>query len=423
VRDRRLELAGVATIALAAAAVWTLRHPDSTLVARAAEWPLVGGVARAVRSRYLPPPAVETPAALPAAASGVAPSSHAVARPSAPERARSTPAAAPRAASRELPADGTVPVGPLPGRAADPARLESALARLGSAASRLDVGPYSLWTDVDGAAQLAVRWHRLVAAGEGAWAGRYGVEPVGPPAETIVLYAREAAFRAHAAELGIVAADTSGVTGWGIVALTAEGLDDDELDGGLLHELAHLLARRSLGPALPPWLAEGLAEDFAEAPLGPDGGLDFARVRGVVRHEHNRFEIRGGLAALDRAGQRAARHAPPALARLDGADFAAAGEGLDLYADAFVWIRFLLADVERAAGLRAFLAAVRGGAPPTVAELERRLPRPTAELAPQLATWLLDLRRRELLDHGAPAGLPDERGIVFGRVATELPEG
>jgi len=428
VRDRRLELAGLAMILVAGGAVWSMRYPESPLVERATGWPLVGGAARALRARFLAPPEVPAQVALEPPAEALEKrggEAHAPAKPK--------PAALVAAADRQRPAalrfvsrDAVEPLGPLPARPADARRLERALARLGAGAARHELGAYALWTDVEGAAELLARWRLLVAASERAWAERYGVEPLGAAAETIVLFASDAAFRVHAEETGVAAADASGVSGFGIVALAGEGRAAGEVDGALAHELAHLLARRSIGPALPPWLAEGLAEDFGEAPLGTGGELDFERVRGVVTHQHNRFEIRGGLAALDRAGQRAARGEPPELERLAAepdAGFAAGDAGLDLYADAFVWVRFLLAEPERARGFRAFLSAVRDGGEPSLAALERRLPRPLAELASELASWLVELRRRELVAHGAPAGLPDERGVVFGETVTSLPEG
>lgn len=414
--DRRLEATGVALVLLAGGFVWLTRHPEAAIVDRAADWPLVGGAARAFRERWRPPPPPELPPApepeveyhYRIESDGPSPGRPALRWPPPPGAA-----AAPvtrRFASR----DAVEPVGPLGGRAADPFRLARARDLLGPAVAARPLGAYTLWTDVADAA-LEARWRAVTARVESAWRSRYGVTPIGAPAESIVLFARQAAFAAFVAgEPTLSAFDAHGVAGWGLVALVAEGRTTEELDGVFQHELAHLLTRRSIGPALPPWLAEGLAEDFAHAPW-VDGAPAFARARGSVRRDGLRFEIRGGLAALDRAGRRAAAGGLTPLARLaslDDAEFAAGDPGLDHYADAFVWIRFLLADAARARRFGEFLESVRSGAAPSLARLEERLGTPAAALAPELVGWLLEWRRDELERRGVPAALPDADGRV-----------
>jgi hypothetical protein len=146
-----------------------------------------------------------------------------------------------------------------------------------------------------------------------------------------------------------------------------------------------------------------------------------------VRRDGDRFEIRGGLAALDRAGRRAAAGeltSLAALAAIDADRFGAGDVGLDHYADSFVWLRFLQAEPARAAAFRDFLAAVSRGGEPTLAALASRLPAPAE--GPAIEPWLLALRHAELLRHGAPPGLPDAQGrvrVVPQATAAALPEG
>lgn len=424
-RDRRLELVGVATILAAGGIVWLMHHPEAPILDRAAGWPLVGPAARALIDRFRPPPPVEPPPEQDPVVEyhyrigggGLSSAS--------PARGRTPGRPAEPEVRRFASFDAVEPVGPLPAMPADPRHLEAALSHLGPGPTKHRLGPYALRTDLADVEEIVRRWRPLVADSERAWTERYGVAPLGNPVETIVLFARGEAFSAFARESGVSAREPNGFASRGIVALAADGRLAGELDASFQHELAHLLARRSIGPALPPWLAEGLAEDFGETPLGEDGQFDFERVRGDVLRHGRRFEIHGGLAALDRAGRMAARGSPPALwlhagAAEDGE--ARDGEDLDLYADAFVWIRFLLADPRSASGVREFLAAARGGAEPTLSALEEHLDRPLAELAPAFTPWLLELRRRELVAHGAPSRLPDEEGVIAADVQAAAPE-
>jgi hypothetical protein len=427
--DRRLEATGVALVALVGGFVWLTRHPEAAIVDRAASWPVVGGAARAFRDRWRPaPPPPPPPAADPEMeyvyrieSDGPSPGRPALQWP--PRASAAATSEVRRFASR----DATEPVGPLPGRAADPFRLERARGLLGAGARAVPLGPYTLWSDLDepDLAPLAARWRALAEGADAAWRARYGVAPAGGAAETIVLFARAAAFEAYvAAEPTLAGSGAHGVAGWGLVALAAEGRAAAELDGVFAHELAHLLTRRSIGPALPPWLAEGLAEDFGHAPW-IDGAPRFDRARGEVRRDGLRFELRGGVAVVDLAGRRAAAGELPdlaALAAFDEGEFGDGAAGVDRYGDAFVWLRFLLAEPARAAAFRAFLAEIRAGGPPELAALERRLGAPAAALAAPLVAWLLPWRAAELARHGAPAALPDREGrVAASPAAAPLP--
>jgi len=423
-RDLRLEIFGVVAIALVGAVLWVAYHPDAGIVRRAEGWPVLGPLASAARARWSPPSPPEAPAEV-----REAPVEIVVLPPPrrAPRRRFDRPSirigpgneAAPRRSGLE-------PVGPVPAIAVDPDRLARARRLLGPTAKRHEIGGYALWTDVVDRT-LPARWDDLVAATERAWRDRNGLEPIGGPEETIFLFAHEAPYRELlAGEPDLAGIDANGVAGAGLLAL-ARGVRPAEIvDATLVHELAHLLARRSIGPALPPWLGEGLAEDLSHAPLGPGGDLDPSEVRGVVSFDGPRFQIEGGAASLDGLGRRvAAGEALPTLGDLEPLDvaaFAGGESGRSRYATVFAWFRFLHSRPGTSDGLRRFLAAVRDGEDATVEALEDQLGVRLETLVPELGEWVLGARRQTLARLGAPTEIPDERGRIVRHRAGAAPE-
>src|SRR5690606_17311319 len=120
------------------------------------------------------------------------------------------------------------------------------------------------------------------------------------------------------------------------------------------------VARRALGPALPPWLGEGLAEDLAQTPFDDDpgradgGAFRWRALRGRVHREGNSIQIEGPPAAIDLL---AAEREPPSLADVIEAPeerFFGANGPL-LYGRSLVLVRYLLdgGDAGLAAGFRA----------------------------------------------------------------------
>lgn len=225
------------------------------------------------------------------------------------------------------------------------------------------------------------------------FAARYGLDPIGEARETILLFAEEAAYRAEQAaedELAPLAAAT-GHAGHGLVLLYRGARSADEVLGTLAHELSHLLARRAIGPALPPWLDEGIADDFGASRIDEAGDLVPDSWSRVVRRREREVEISGGEAGLRRLVAALGAPDPPhveALLTRDWEEFVAAPEGELAYAHATCLVRYLLADRELATPFRRYLAAVAGGAPATAAELERILERSGAELDRGLRSWV-----------------------------------
>lgn len=389
------------------AAAWVSRHPDSPLLARATRWPLVGPFAQRVRELYRPAPPPETPApaepvviwiedAEPPAATP--PAAIGAAEPVAPVDLRSaapvsgTPA--PGGVSAEEPPLGRAaePTLPLPGRPADLGRLARALGRLGDGALDRRAGPYRLVTDVADAALLA-RADRLASGLEPLFVARYGLAAVGEARETIVLFADEAAYRAEQAaerELAPVAAAT-GHAGHGLVLLYRGGRHADEVLGTLAHELAHLLTRRAIGPALPPWLDEGIADDLGASRIDDAGNLLPDTFSRVVRSRGREVEISGGEAGLRRLMSALRAPDPPRVESLlerDWGSFVAAPGAELAYAHATCLVRFLLADPELGGPFRGFLARVAAGAPATSGALLGALGRSAGELDRGLRAWV-----------------------------------
>jgi len=388
------------------AAAWVSRHPDSPLLERATRWPLVGSFARRVRESYRPQRPIEPaapaepvviwihdadpPAATRPARVGAAP-------PVGPAPARRA-APVPVAPPRDLPS-GEPPLGraaeptlPLPGRPADLWRLTRALGRLGAGALERRAGPYRLVTDVADASLLA-RADRLASELEALFVARYGLAAVGEARETIVLFAEEAAYRAEQAaeqELAPVAAAT-GHAGHGLVLLYRGERHADEVLGTLAHELAHLLIRRSIGPALPPWLDEGIADDLGASRIDPAGNLLPDTFSRVVRPRDREVEISGGEAGLRRLVGALRAPDPPRVETLLARDWGSfvAAPGAELaYAQATCLVRFLLADRELGGPFRGFLATVAAGAPATSDALLHALGRSPDELDQGLRAWV-----------------------------------
>jgi hypothetical protein len=410
-RDRSLAIAGLVAIALAAGFAWLTRHPDSPWLDRAADWPLVGPLAERFRERWRPaPPAPRPPAEPPEVAvlrvlipdpEGAPPPSTATS----PGRARAAPVAPPDRSPE--------PPRPLAPRTAEPALVARALDRLGASARRSTLGPYRYVGDFE----PPPRWTAMAIALDAAFLERYGLDPLGEPAETVVAFSRPDAYRAFQREEPSLAnVDAGGFATAGLAALAAADPAADGVEATLVHELAHLVARRALGPALPPWLGEGLAEDLAQTPfdadraLAEDGSFRWGALRGRVHREGSRIEIEGPPAAIDLL---AAERDAIALADLiEAPEERFLGEaGPLLYARSLILVRFLLdgGDPALADGFRAYLADVARGESADRALLENRLGRPVDELEGGFRVFLARLKVVEVDARIAALSLPGER--------------
>ncbi|MEZ5332258.1 MAG: molybdopterin-synthase adenylyltransferase MoeB [Thermoanaerobaculia bacterium] len=158
------------------------------------------------------------------------------------------------------PSPGVVePAAPCSAVAPDAGTVTAALSRMGSAARRVPCGGYTLVTDAELATWIGL-CERVVSPLDEAYERALGVAPIGAPAEAIFLFADATAFRSFAAEVSGVRSGYAGHAraARGYLALPAGPVGPTVRT--LVHELAHLVSRRALGPALPRWLSEGIAD-------------------------------------------------------------------------------------------------------------------------------------------------------------------
>jgi hypothetical protein len=429
-------------VAALAGLAWLSRYPEAPLVARAESWPLVGPFAARFRAAHLPHAGAAAPnprrlrlskklfddeEGFPLAAA-----------PPTPERIWIGPGEALRATPSEgglrvtrfdhhaslkvvdrrpgwvkveyrdhsgwVPLQGEwrePPLGsapdptlPLPAQRPDPARLALARAALGDDAVAGRLGPYPLYTDLVDPERLA--WlDGLAADFEDAYRRRYGLTAVGEPAETVVLFTREAAYRRfldqHERIAGLPA---SGHAAYGLVALYDGGRSAGEVGTTLAHELGHLLNRRAIGPALPSWLDEGIADELAQSRIGPSGRLEPGALGGATVRTGQRVEMHGAHASLYQLveAMHGGRLRPlPELLDLDWSEFVTPPRGRLHYAQSAFWVRYLLDGEEGALapGFRRYLSAIAGGGPVTPEALRGHLARSWEELEAGYRAWIV----------------------------------
>ncbi len=292
------------------------------------------------------------------------------------------------------------PTHPVAARTAEPERLARARGLIGAAAEKpaksgARLGPYALLTDLATPERIAFL-ARVAAQVETTYRERYGQAPIGAPAETVVLFEREGTYRAYQDSEGALAgAEASGHSGYGLVAIWDGDRPTREIAETLVHEIVHLLNRRAIGPQLPPWLDEGLADDLAHSRIGDDGALDAATLGGTAFKAGARIQYFGARAALrqlvEAQGEGTAPSLPDLLA-MPWERFVADGADLH-YAQASFFVRYLLAGESGALALRfrAFLGSVAAGGEPSAEALERALGWGWPELGAGFRAWVVEL--------------------------------
>jgi hypothetical protein len=268
------------------------------------------------------------------------------------------------------------PVLPVTGRPPRPELLAAARQVLGLPADAPPagrLGAYPLFTDVNDPA-LTIVLDRAARGVDEAYTSRYGLSLVGEPAETVVMFRRRADYDAYLARTGGPAAETGHVAG-GVVALYREGRLIEDVRATLVHELVHVLGRRGLGPALPPWLDEGMADDLAESAFGEGGRPVPGTLSDPALLSPGFVEIHGGHASLEMLRRQIAGPGLVPLAELTSLgeeEFLARQPRGITYAESSFFIRYLLAS-EHAPSFRAFLRAVASGQPPSPEALVDKL--------------------------------------------------
>ena len=395
-------------VAAAVGFAWLTRHPSAPIVAVVAEWPVLGAAARLFQARWLPPLGSVVVDSQPGGGSTTTRIWVPVREvevedffdlPPREESPRAIPWSRDPMLSRN---DAPLPLGndpapalPLPGRRADADRLAEAVSLFAAPPAETRLGGYSLMTDVEDPA-LVARVAAVAAETEPLYLSRYGLALAGTAAEAIVLYRSEEAYRRlEERSERIRGLASRGHVGWGLVALYAgEGREIESVEAVLRHELAHLLNRRALGPALPAWLDEGIADDFAAFELDPSLEPRESPLESLRTVYGARIELRGALAGLERlAAAIDAGRSPPlrSLFDLDWSEFVAEpASGLHYAASAWV-VRYLLDEsTGHRLAFRSFLRQVARGGQAGAADLERALEAPLSDIEPGWRAYVVE---------------------------------
>jgi hypothetical protein len=318
-------------------------------------------------------------------------------------------------------------------RSADPEILARALARLGAQAASAParLGPFVLRTDLADPGMLAFL-DRVAAGVVGVYRERYGLDPgLGtvpapgveprpaaapaaaggagsqrptPAVETVVLFTREADYRAFTeGDLALAGLEEGGFAGFGLAALYLGMRDREEAASLLVHELVHLLNTRALGPKTPAWLEEALAVDLGYSRIDPSGRLEPGSLGGRSRVDRRHaagpggdgwqvtVTTEGGRAALERALDALDRQALPPLATLTALSWR---ELVDpsvrelAYAGSAFFVRYLLASPRLAGGFRHYLRSIAAGGEGGGEELLEALGEDWDLLDPGFRRWL-----------------------------------
>jgi len=287
---------------------------------------------------------------------------------------------------------------PLPGTPAPPAQLAVAESCMSAVYHESRLGPYALLTD-DRQPGLIPVLDRLAAQVEPLYRERYGLSPRGAPRATIVLFARKSEFERFIRPFPrLHDIDPRGTTMPGIIAVYSEGLNRKQLEATLVHEITHLLNRRALGPALPSWIDEGMAEDLASSRISPLGSIDGARLAGMLIVDGSRRTLMGPKAGVvDLVREMSSRTAPglERLTTLDWRQFVAVPEAAQHYREAGLFFRYLATGPALSqgpgpprAGMVEFLRAVARGGPATGGALVQALGTSWGELDASFLAWL-----------------------------------
>lgn len=298
--------------------------------------------------------------------------------------------------------------GPLAPAPPDPEHLERALALM-EEPRETQFGPYRAFVDFDDP-ELFRLLSSVAAQVEPLWSRRHGLEPRGEPESVVVLYQNPADYRLlERASDQLRGLDAEGFAGFGMVATYVGGKSDEAVAATLVHEICHRIHRRALGPALPPWLEEGLADDLALSRL--DGGrLDpsgFSGRRITERASDGGARIRftQGLAALWNLKEEILRGQMPLLTRLTDLDrdafldpSAGMGDRRLRYDAMALWVRYLVSadDGRHRQGWQRFLRGIAEGGPVTSGALLDSLGVPADELEADFRTWVVRESRNVL---------------------------
>ncbi len=295
------------------------------------------------------------------------------------------------------------PARPIAARAPEEEWLQAARKYLRGQERVARLGAYTLFTDSPDD-ELIAYLDTVAGQLEGLYVERFGRQPLGVPAEGVVLYQSDIAYRLlQQRSQRIAGLSAAGHNAKGLAVLYSGGRSRAEVAGTVVHELTHFINRRAVGPQLPPWLDEGMADTMAQSRIDETGRVHPGELGGDRLKRGEQVRLGGGYSSLWNLRQAIREGSLPAVPELmstDWDDFVRTPKvGLHYGAAAF-WIRYLL-DGEggrHAAAFRAFLDAVAAGEPPTTDTLGSHLKEDWSVLNARFRAWI---------EHqAASAGLP-----------------
>lgn len=238
-------------------------------------------------------------------------------------------------------------------------------------------GPYTLYTDVSDEGVLTSCEH-LTSKLDATYTARYGVTPLGQPAEAVFLFSTLDQYQDFVQQqtrmpVGYAAHADSGR---GYLALYTGDHSRQDIVETLIHELTHLINRRALGGNLPPWLSEGLADGIGDTATA-DG---LQQIDGANGAEAQATRLEMGY----EAGQ------VPGISRLlekDSSNFDSGTISYDYEQSAFL-VRYLLTDPNLAPRFRSFLQALAAGTVYTPELFYEHMGLDASELDRRLEAWV-----------------------------------
>lgn len=278
-------------------------------------------------------------------------------------------------------------------------RIDKAQRVLGLDAPNGRLGPYSLMTDVTDEGVLDYLDEIATALGE-SYRERFGLEPTSPEEQFVALFEREDTYRSFTqATADRITQSARGHSGGRLASFYLERHSDRDAGTLLVHELAHLMNRSTLGPTPPQWAEEGLANDLAYCRKNSRGELMLGTLAGKRITSGSRrtlqrsVEYSGAIASLSvLLKSRVARQTTPlaALVDMDRDDFLADEHRQRHYIESAFLVRFLLeADRGRMApALRDYLVAAGKGEPANSESLSASIGKSWDRLEQEFDAWL-----------------------------------
>ena len=300
------------------------------------------------------------------------------------------------------------PPGPLPGQEPKAQELNAARQLLGAGAQERTFGEYTVYTDFQKTAFLDYL-DRLAQRLEAVYVERYDRPLLGEAKTVIVLYRREEDYRSLRDQLRELAGlPASGHHSSGLIALYVGRRDREGVGATLVHELVHSLNRRALGPALPPWLDEGMADDLATARVTAEGDFIVQELSGAVAPVDGQVVISGALGALlDLRRAQVSGRLPKIrhIMDLDWHGFVRSDDITLHYDISAFWVRYLMQGQSgrHREGFRSFLDAVAAGEPVTPDALLRHLETDMSLLEAGFRGWLEYLAQEAYLPPVEPS--------------------